>query len=100
MKEKLKRVNITIPESYHDEIKDRGLNLSGLVREALEDQLNPHKITLSVTEKTHELYMKLFNHNGVTDKDFESYLTEALKKYIDHIINTQTKELKNIKSKL
>ena len=100
MKENLKRVNITIPESYHEQVKERGLNLSGLVREALEDQLSPDKITLSVSEKTHELYMQLFQHHGATDQEFESYLTEALKKYIDHLINRQTKELKKIKSKL
>jgi hypothetical protein len=99
-KVKMKRVNVIIPESYHSEIAKRGLKLSGVVREALEDQLNPDTITLSVTKEIHDLYMQLFSMSECNDADFAPYLKKALKEYVEDVINKRDTELHRIKEKL
>lgn len=99
-KAKMKRVNVIIPESYHQEIQERGLKLSGVVREALEDQLNPDTITLSVTKEIHDLYMQLFSMSECNDADFAPFLRKALTEYVEEIINNRETKLHAIKEKL
>ena len=74
--------------------------LSGVVREALEDQLNPNTVTISVSEKTHELYMQIFSESNCQDSDFEPYLKKALQSFIDEIIDNKVEKLKALKDKL
>ncbi|OIQ17542.1 MAG: hypothetical protein BM556_12120 [Bacteriovorax sp. MedPE-SWde] len=100
MKDEMKRVNVIIPQRYHDEIMKRGLKLSGVVREALEDQLNPETITLSVSSSTHDLYMELLNGQGCSDKEFEPFLRKALSQYVEYIIEQRQTSLHKIKEKL
>lgn len=97
---KMKRVNVIIPEEYHKEVMSRGLKLSAVVREALEDQLNPNTVTISVSEKTHEIYMELFNQQECSDREFEPFLKEALEKFVAHLIKKKTSELNKLKDKL
>ena len=96
----MKRVNVIIPEEYYSEIQSRGLKLSGVVRDALEDQLNPNTVTISVSEKTHELYMQIFSESNCQDSDFEPYLKKALQSFIDEIIDNKVEKLKALKDKL
>ena len=96
----MKRVNVHIPNSYYKAINEKGLKLSGVIREALEDQLNPNTITISVSEKTHELYMELFSTTNCEDKDFEPFLKEALKKFVGELINKRSDKLLEIKKQL
>jgi hypothetical protein len=97
---KSKRVNITITPEYYEMVKKDNVNLSSLVREALEDHFNADKITLSVTKKTHGLYQQLFVEENASDKDFEPFLKDALKKYIEHVIKNNKEKLEKIKSQL
>jgi len=99
-KKEMKRVNVIIPKEYHEEISKRGLKLSGVVREALEDQLNPDTITLSVTKEIHDLYMELFSLSECNDKDFAPFLRKALVAYTEEVINKRESQLLKIKSKL
>ncbi|WP_127716949.1 hypothetical protein [Halobacteriovorax sp. HLS] len=98
--EDMKRVNVHIPISYYESINEKGLKLSGVIREALEDQLNPNTITLSVSPKTHELYMDLFSTTDCEDKDFEPYLKEALTKFVGDLIKKRSDKLLTIKKEL
>ncbi|MDD0853457.1 hypothetical protein HBN50_10125 [Halobacteriovorax sp. GB3] len=100
MKKKMKRCNVIIPEDYHEAISKRGLKLSGVIREALEDQLNPNTITLSVSEEVHSIYMELFNDARADDKDFEPYLKRALKEYVNDLLERQNEKLLKLKNKL
>ncbi|WP_372651624.1 hypothetical protein [Halobacteriovorax sp.] len=96
----MKRVNVHIPNEYYESIMERGLKLSGVIREALEDQLNPNTITLSVSKKTHKLYMELFSATDCNDKDFEPYLKEALQNFVTDIIEKRSDKLQSIKEEL
>ena len=95
-----KRGNIIIPESYHKEIHKRGINLSGLVREAIEDQLSEETITISVSKETHKLYRQIFNETESDDSDFEPYLKGALQQFVDFLIDSKVQNLKKLKNQL
>ena len=47
-----KRVNVTIPEDYYEEIAHKDLNLSGLITGLLGDHLAGNTITIQVGETT------------------------------------------------
>jgi hypothetical protein len=66
-------------EDQYQSIIDAGLNLSGLVRDLIDDHLSEHKITLSVTEETRQLYDLIVSNTGSTDEDVEKYLKDTLK---------------------
>ena len=54
-----------------------------LIKEALEDALSPHKITISCSQETKEMYHKMFAFDEVTDKGFEPYVKKAMAQYIE-----------------
>ena len=100
-KEKIKRVNITIPESYYNEIvKKRKWKLSGTIREALEDSLSQDKIILSVSKETKELYHQIFNKSHYSDQEIEVYFRKALKSLLDDFIDETNKDLIELRKKL
>lgn len=78
----LKRINITIDQKLHKEIQERGLNLSGLVRERLEDYFSSNTITLSVSKQVKDRYDKIMSLTNSTDKEFMPFLEEALNSYL------------------
>ena len=96
----MKRVNVIIPEEYYDEVHKRGHKLSGIIREALEDALNPDTITISVTEETKNIYLELFSNSECNDKEFEPFLREALKKYISLLMDNREDRLKELQDEL
>jgi hypothetical protein len=99
-KPKMKRVNVIIPEQFYDEVHKRGHKLSGIIREALEDALNPHTITISVTEETKSIYHELFSKTECNDKEFEPFLKDALKNYITYLMDKREDRLAKMKSQL
>ena len=96
----LKRVNILIPEEIYNEIViNRNLKLSGTVREALEDSLAEHKITLSVSQETKEIYQEIFSQCLCSDSDIEPYLRKCLEEFLDGEIKKKISKLEQIKNK-
>jgi len=75
----MKRISLMLREDQYQSIIDAGLNLSGLVRDLIDDHLSEHKITLSVTEETRQLYDLIVSNTGSTDEDVEKYLKDTLK---------------------
>jgi hypothetical protein len=75
----LKRISLMIREDQAQILAERGLNLSGLIRDLLDDYLSDHKITLSVSEETRAIYDKIISNTGSTDQDVEIYLRDSLK---------------------
>jgi len=78
MKKELKRISLMIREDQYANINKSGLNLSGLLRDLLDDYLSEHKITLSVTEGTKNIYDRIISNTGSTDEDLEAYLKDSL----------------------
>ncbi len=77
-------------------LSDQGLNLSGLVRDLIDDYLSEHTITISVGEQTRRLYDQIVANTGSTDKDVEIYLREALK----HLLKDKVRAMQKLEAQL
>lgn len=86
MKDKLKRVSLMLKEDQQTQLNQMGINLSGLVRDLLDDHLSEHKITVSVTEDTYRLYDKVVSNTGCTDVDLEKYFRKSLRDLLENRI--------------
>ena len=73
-----KRVNVMITEEQYREVTDRGLNLSGLMRDLLGDHFSNDVISLQVSEDTRKVYDLLVSNAGATDHDIEIHIRRAL----------------------
>ncbi|MCF8059562.1 MAG: hypothetical protein K9K67_09715 [Bacteriovoracaceae bacterium] len=91
MSQKLKRISLMIRDDQHLAINERGLNVSGLFRDLLDDYLSEHKVTLSVSQETKEVYDMVISNTASSDEELEKYLRESLKSLlkekIDYMIN-------------
>lgn len=90
----MKRISLMVKKDQYDSLSNDGINFSGLVRDLLDDYLSDHKITISVSEETRNLYDKIVSNTGTTDLDIEGFFREALKKLLDAKIIEMNK-LKN-----
>ena len=95
----MKRVSLLLKEDQYSKISELGLNLSGLVRDLLDDYFSEYKITLSVTEETRKLYDLIVSNTGSTDEDVEKYLKTTLKTLLKDRIK-EMQELEKTISKL
>ncbi len=71
-----------IREDQHDSLRDMDINISGYIRDLIDDRLSDHTIVLSVASETKQLYDQIISHSGEGDRDFEPYVREALKKML------------------
>ena len=71
-----------IREDQYIGVNASGINLSGLVRDLIDDYLSEHKIVVSVTRETKELYDLIISNTGSTDIDLEEYLKKGLKELL------------------
>ncbi len=88
-----KRVNVTIPENYYEQVTAKNLNLSGLLSDLLGDHLAESKITIEVREETKHLYDRVIANTGFSDTDIEEHLRPVLEKLLEKKIN-QLEELR------
>jgi hypothetical protein len=74
----LKRISLLIREDQYTELGERGLNLSGLVRDMIDDYLSAHTITIAVSDETRKLYDRIVANAGTSDADIEKVFRESL----------------------
>ena len=99
MEKNLKRISLMVREDQYTELSEAGINLSGLIRDLIDDYLSEYKITISVTEDTRKIYDLIVSSTGSNDEDLEEYFKEALKSMLsDRIKNMQEIEKKLLKS--
>jgi len=96
MEKKFRRINILITEAQHDKVLSAGLNLSGLVRDLLEDRFSDKRVVLSVTPETYKLYDLAISNFGVTDRDLERHFLTAL----DNLLSEKKDEIEKLRSRL
>ena len=92
--QKLKRISLLIRDDQYEALGKRGLNLSGLVRDMIDDYLSAHTITISVTDKTRELYDRIVANTGTTDADIERSFKESL----GAILKEKIKEMQSLET--
>ena len=88
-----------IGEDQHEEISKRGLNLSGLVRDLIDDYLSEHTVVLSVSDETKSIYDQVVSNTGAKDEDIEPYLLEALKELLRERIKEMERLHKSLSKK-
>ena len=87
----LKRVSIMIREDQYDVLSSMDLNLSGLLRDLIDDHLSEHKIVLSVQKETRDLYDLVISNTGSSDTDLEIHLKKAIKELLKNKIDYMVK---------
>lgn len=87
----LKRISLLIGEDQYQEITTKGLNLSWLVRDLIDQHLSDKKIVLDVTEETLRLFQKVVGFTNGVDADFEPFFREALHSYLKNKIENMQK---------
>jgi hypothetical protein len=80
--ESLKRINVMLREDQRQAVMDAGLNMSGLLRDLLDDHFSESKITLCVSTKTKRIYDNLVSNFGTNDRDLEPHLVLAMDKVL------------------
>ncbi len=78
MEKTLKRISLMIREDQYDRLTKDGVNLSGLIRDLLDDYFGEHRVTLNVNPETHKLYAQIVSNTGSADDEIEPYLRAAL----------------------
>lgn len=87
----LKRISLFIGEDQYQAISDKGLNLSWLLRDLIDDYFSDKKITLEVGDETLDLYQKIVGGTGTLDSEFETFFRQALKEFLKSKIDTMMK---------
>lgn len=95
----LKRISLFIGEDQYQSITDKGLNLSWLLRDLIDDYFSEKKIVLEVGDDTLELYQKIVGGAGTLDSEFEPFFREALKEFLKSKIENMQKLEKLVSKK-
>ena len=69
MAKSYKRVNVMIGEEQYQTLSERGLNVSGLIRDLLGDYLSQSVITVQVSAETKRVYDLVVANTGSTDQE-------------------------------
>lgn len=91
MERELKRISLFIGEDQYEAITSRGLNLSWLLRDLIDDFLREKKIVLEASDETLELYQKIMGSVSGSDTEFEPFLKDALHAYLKKKIDSMQK---------
>lgn len=86
MSKDLKSVCLMIRKDQYDQLQQMNVNVSGFVRDMLDDRLSESNIILNVSPETRTLYDKIISISPNGDEDMEPYLREALKNMLDKYI--------------
>lgn len=78
MEKPLRRISLLIREEQYEQLAAKEINVSGLVRDLIDDYLSDERVTLGVSESTRRIYQRVIANTGSTDQDLESYFRRAL----------------------
>lgn len=92
----LKSVCLMIRKDQYDHLQELQVNVSGFVRDMIDDRLSESNIILNVTHETRALYDKIISISPRGDEDMEPYLREALKNMLDKYIKEMQQLHKDI----
>lgn len=92
----LKSVCLMIRKDQHDKLQEMKVNISGFVRDMIDDRLSDHIIVMNVAPETRELYDRVISMSSNGDADLEPYLRAALKNMLKEHIEQMQSLHKNI----
>jgi hypothetical protein len=94
----LKSVCLMIRKDQHDRLQQMHVNISGFVRDIIDDRLSENNITLNLSPETRALYDRIISMSPKGDADLEPYLRDALKSMLKAYIDEMQTLHKNIKA--
>lgn len=92
MPKNLIRVSLMIRKEQHDLLQNMNINISGYIRDLIDDRINDETIVLSVDSDTKKLYDQVISHSGQYDVEFEPYLKDALR----HMLSAKIKKMEEL----
>jgi len=95
MEKSLKRISLMVREDQYEGLNARGLNVSGLIRDMIDDYLSDHKIILNVSEDVRQLYDEIVSNTGATDNDIEPYFKNSLQ----DLLKNRIKKMQELQKK-
>ena len=93
MAQQLRRVNIMLDEEQYHKVQERGLNLSGFIRDLIGDRFSERHVVLSVSERTRTLYNQAISNFGATDQELEDCLLRSL----DDLLKEKALEIERVR---
>ena len=91
--DKFKRINVLVREDQYDKVSQSGLNMSGLIRDLLDDHFSNDKIVFAVSGKAKNIYQNIISNLGAEDKELEVYFLHALDQYLED----KTKQIESLR---
>lgn len=82
MTKDMKSVCLVIRHDQYETLHNMNINVSGFIRDVIDDRLSDHTIILNVHSETRKLYDQIVSNSPQGDRDIEPYLREALKKML------------------
>ena len=92
----LRRISLMIREDQHEALQALGVNVSGLIRDLIDDHLSAFSVTIAVSEETRALYDHIVADTGTGDSEVEKYLRKALKE----LLEVRIKEMQKLRGRL
>jgi len=100
LERKYRRINVLIEENQYEQVQKANLNLSGLIRDLIDDHFSDKKIQIRISKEGREFYDQAISNFGVSDEELEATFLQAL----DQTLAEKTAHLealrKTIKRKL
>lgn len=87
MAKDMKSICVVIRNDQYQRLQELNINVSGFIRDIIDDRLSDHTITLNVAPETRALYDQIVSTLPKGDTDLEPHLRDALKKLLDDRID-------------
>ena len=97
MAKDMKSICVVIRNDQYESLQDMNINVSGFIRDIIDDRLSDHTITLNVAPETRALYDQIVSTLPKGDTDLEPLLRDALKKLLDARIDEMQALQKSLK---
>lgn len=78
-----KSICLVIRQDQYEHLQNMHINVSGFIRDMIDDRLSDHTIILNVTPETRMLYDQIVSTTREGDRAIEPYLRDALKKMLE-----------------
>lgn len=91
MSKDTKSICLVIRRDQYDRLREMDINVSGFIRDIIDDRMSDHTIVINVDPETRLLYDQIVSTTPKGDLDLEPYLRESLKQLLDTRIEAMNK---------
>ncbi|PJB73177.1 MAG: hypothetical protein CO093_01225 [Alphaproteobacteria bacterium CG_4_9_14_3_um_filter_47_13] len=99
MSKNMKSICLMVRDDQYEKLHKMEVNMSGYIRDLIDDSLSDHIITLNVAEETKTLYDRVISMSSNGDAELEPHLRIALKNVLDVNIREMQKLQKKLEAK-